>query len=103
MFMKDVEDIKKQIVDVADTRFRRYGFSKTTVAEIAKDCRMSSANVYRYFENKEKIGVEITLRCFRNIERLGREVLQREGLTAAERLEVFFLEILHYTNELCAD
>lgn len=101
--MQVAEDIKQQITEVADIRFRRYGFGKTTMAEIAKDCRMSAANLYRYFENKEKIGVEIALKCLHNKEKVGREAVQREGLTASERLEVFFFEILHYTSKLCAD
>ncbi len=96
-------EIKQQIIDVADTRFRRYGFGKTTMAEIAKDCSMSAANLYRYFDNKQKIGVEIAENCIRNKEKVGRGVLQRENLSASVRLEVFFVEILRYTHDLCAD
>jgi len=100
-YMNVAIEVKQQIIDVADTRFRRYGFGKTTMAEIAKDCRMSAANVYRYFENKEELGVEIALRCLHNKEKVGHAVLQRKGLSAGERLKIFFLEILHYTYELC--
>ncbi|MFQ5580033.1 MAG: TetR/AcrR family transcriptional regulator [Nitrospiria bacterium] len=96
-------DIKQQIIDVADTRFRRYGFGKTTMAEIAKDCSMSAANLYRYFENKQRIGVEIALKCMCHKEKVGRDVLLRDKLSASARLEVFFLEILEYTHTLCAD
>ncbi len=101
--MQDAEEIKQQIIDVADVRFRRYGFGKTTMAEIAKDCFMSAANLYRYFENKEKIGVAIALKCMCEKEKTGKAVLQREGLTAAARLEAFFLEILHHTHDLCSN
>ncbi len=99
--MQIAEGIKQQIIDVADIRFRRYGFGKTTMAEIAKDCKMSAANLYRYFENKEKIGVEIALKCLHNKENMGKEVLQRAGLTASARLEAFFFEVLQYTHDLC--
>ena len=95
--------IKQQIIDVADTRFRRYGFGKTTMAEIAKDCNMSAANLYRYFENKETIGVTICQNCLKEKEMMGKEVLKREGLGAAARLEAFFFEILKYTHDLCAN
>jgi len=101
--MQVAEEIKQQIIDVADVRFRRYGFGKTTMAEIAKDCCMSAANLYRYFENKQEIGVSIAMKCMSEKEETGKAVLQREGLTAAARLEVFFLEILHHTHDLCAD
>lgn len=99
--MQVAVEIKQQIIDVADIRFRRYGFGKTTMWEIAKDCRMSAANLYRYFENKEEIGVEIALKCLHNKEEVGRAVLRRKDLNAEQRLKAFFLEILRYTHQLC--
>ncbi len=101
--MQVAEEIKQQIIDVADIRFRRYGFGKTTMVEIAKDCCMSAANLYRYFENKEEIGVSIASLCMREKERRGKIVLQRQDLSAAERLSDFFLEILRSTHDLCAN
>jgi len=101
--MHAIPEVKQQIIDVADTRFRRYGFGKTTMAEIAKDCNMSAANLYRYFENKETIGVAIAQNCFDEKEALGKEVLKREGLSASVRLEAFFLGILQNTHDLCAN
>lgn len=101
--MSTSEEIKQQIIEVADVRFRRYGFGKTTMAEIAKDSSMSAANLYRYFENKEKIGVAIALKCMCEKEETGKAVLKCRELTATARLEVFFLEILHYTHDICAN
>jgi len=49
------QQIRNQILEAAAKRFTHYGYSKTTVAEIAGDCGMSSGNLYRYFENKEAI------------------------------------------------
>lgn len=45
------------ILDAADARFADYGYSKTTMAEIAGDCDMSVGNLYRHFKNKEAIAV----------------------------------------------
>ncbi len=101
--MNAIPEIKQQIIDVADKRFRRYGFGKTTMVEIAKDCNMSAANLYRYFENKETIGVTICQMCLSEKELIGKEVLRRDGLSAADRLEAFFLEILESTHDLCAN
>lgn len=101
--MQSISEIKQQIIEMSDKRFRRYGFGKTTMAEIAKDCHMSAANLYRYFESKEKIGLEIALNCMHEKEQLGKAVLFREGLSAGARLEVFFLEILRGTHNFCAN
>jgi len=96
-------DTKQRIIEVADKRFRQYGFGKTTMAEIAKDCRMSAANLYRFFDSKGEIGAEICLRCMHEKEALGREVLSHPGLRASERLRDFILAILRNTYELSSD
>ncbi|MDQ6965925.1 MAG: TetR/AcrR family transcriptional regulator, partial [Mariprofundaceae bacterium] len=49
--------IRHQILEAAAHRFADYGYGKTTVAEIARDCDMSSGNVYRYFASKEAIAI----------------------------------------------
>lgn len=51
------EPIRKQILEAAARRFADYGYGKTTIAEIAGDCGMSSGNVYRYFDSKECIAI----------------------------------------------
>lgn len=42
----------RQILDAASRRFLHYGFGKTTMSEIARDCNMSTGNLYRYFPSK---------------------------------------------------
>jgi AcrR family transcriptional regulator len=44
-----------RILDSAERLFRHYGYSKTTVADIARDLGMSPANVYRFFASKVEI------------------------------------------------
>jgi len=48
-------DVRARIQDAAEARFIHYGFNKTTMAEIAADCGMSAANLYRYFPGKSDI------------------------------------------------
>ena len=43
-------DTRERILAVAERLFRQIGYQKTTVADIAKELRMSPANVYRFFE-----------------------------------------------------
>ena len=91
-----IDEIKEQILDAAEKRFRTYGFGKTTMAEIAGDVDMSTANLYRYFENKLEIGSAMTGRCFDTRETLLLEVVGRTGISESERLEIFVLEMLKY-------
>ena len=92
------EEISIQILDAAEARFRTYGFGKTTMAEIASDIDMSTANLYRYFENKVAIGSAMAGRCFCERERILSEIVSREGISEPERLQVFILGMLGYMH-----
>lgn len=96
------QDIRTQILDAAEARFRAYGFNKTTMAEIASDCGMSAANLYRYFENKQAIGAAIVEKCVAEQSARLREVIRDNGPTAGEKMERFVVEVLHYTYEQLA-
>jgi AcrR family transcriptional regulator len=39
----------------------RFGYAKTSMHEIAADCRMSAANLYRYFDGKLAIGAAVAV------------------------------------------
>lgn len=47
--------IEKLIRQAAKKRFSDYGYSKTTMSEIAADTDMSVGNLYRHFKNKEAL------------------------------------------------
>lgn len=57
------EAICEQILKAANLRFQVYGFNKTTMVEIAKDCDMSAANLYRHFKNKMDIVAQLAKQC----------------------------------------
>src|SRR5258706_15425019 len=56
-------DTRERILVEAERLFREIGYQKTTVADIAKALRMSTANVYRFSDSKKTIheGVARTL------------------------------------------
>ncbi|MEL6478098.1 MAG: TetR/AcrR family transcriptional regulator [Pseudomonadota bacterium] len=51
-----VEQTKTLIRDKAKALFGHFGYSKTSIGDIAKACAMSPGNLYRYFRNKQAIG-----------------------------------------------
>ena len=53
-------EVRKQILATAEQLFRAHGYGKTTVADIARECAMSPANVYRFFESKAAVNEAIT-------------------------------------------
>jgi AcrR family transcriptional regulator len=53
--LSSTDETRTRILREAERLFRHYGYSKTTVADIAAACAMSSANVYRFFASKLEI------------------------------------------------
>ena len=49
------DDIKKLIMEQAKYRFDRFGYKKTTMDEISKDCRISKKTIYSCFKDKEQL------------------------------------------------
>ncbi len=49
--------LRGKIVAAARSRFQRYSYAKTSMQEIAADCGMSAANLYRYYDGKLAIGL----------------------------------------------
>jgi len=100
--MEKAEETRKRILEAAEELFGRYGFAKTTMAEIAGRCDMSAANIYRFFKNKDEIVAEMARLYFRKVESSLRAVVKRSGPTAPERLEEFVVEMLSHSHNLCS-
>lgn len=49
----EVDKIRESIVQAAKELFRKYGYHKTSVNEIARKARIAKATIYKYFESKE--------------------------------------------------
>ena len=90
-------DTAIQILDAAEQRFRTYGYNKTTMAEIATDVGMSTANLYRYFKNKLDIAADCAKRCLDGRAEQLRAVVDQQNVKAADKLEQYFLTIARYT------
>jgi len=90
--------VREQILAAASERFRQFGYNKTTMAEIARDCAMSAANLYRYFDNKQAIAAALARACLDDMLQLLGGIVARREESAAERLRELVLAILHYTH-----
>jgi AcrR family transcriptional regulator len=77
--------IRDQIIEAADEHFSRYGYGKTTVADLAKAIGFSKAYIYKFFESKQAIGEAICSKCLGTITEAVQESLA-EGKSATENL-----------------
>jgi AcrR family transcriptional regulator len=55
----EADETRSRILDVAEERFRRVGHHRTSVADIAADLGMSTANIYRFFPSRDAINESI--------------------------------------------
>lgn len=87
--MNDTPDTRQQILDAAMERILHYGYAKTTMSEIAKDCGMSAGNIYRFFASKLDIA-EAMARKFNAELYQNYAAIVREKKPAAQRMREFF-------------
>ncbi len=92
------DDTRARIMDTAEALFRRLGFAKTAVADIAAELDMSPANVYRFFPSKNAIVEAICRRFLAEIDSKAWAVARAKG-PAGQRIERLILEILAYHKE----
>ncbi|MBW7964472.1 TetR/AcrR family transcriptional regulator [Bradyrhizobium sp. BR 10261] len=72
-------DTRDRILEVAERLFRQIGYQKTTVGDIAKELRMSPANVYRFFESKKAIHQAVARSLMGGVELEAQRIVARPG------------------------
>lgn len=81
--------VRDQIIAAAHECFARYGYAKTTVADLAKEIGFSKAYIYRFFDSKQAIGEAI---CGSRLEQIVTETRAaiEAGDSATDRLRRMF-------------
>ena len=96
--MMQKTDTRERILEAAMARILHYGYAKTTMSEIARDCDMSAGNIYRFFASKLDIA-EAMARKFNGEIYQEYARIARQDLPAAERLHMFFTYGMEHTFE----
>ena len=64
-----MDELKNTILDHAKCRFGRFGFQKTTMDEISRDCKISKRTLYENFQDKQTLFDTLFVReCQRDLE-----------------------------------
>ncbi len=96
------QDNITRILDAAERLFKHYGYTKTNVADIARDLGMSPANIYRFFSSKADIHQAL---CNRMLE-VSYQVASanaKRPVSATERLRNHVLQQHRITLETMLD
>lgn len=90
----DQQDIKREkILEAAYHRFLHYGYSKTTMNEIAGDLSFSKALLYYYFPDKSQLYVAVMRKLANNyLDKLAQEIVSFDNLKNAF---IFQINIQH--------
>jgi AcrR family transcriptional regulator len=94
----DPDDARARILEVAEQHFRRIGYHKTSVADIAAKLGMSPANIYRFFPSRDAINESICGRVVNEVAEIA-FAIARTNAPAMEKLEQL-LTALHHHNKM---
>jgi len=96
------DKIRETIVRAASKRMAHYGYSKTSMNEIAADCEMSVGNLYRFYKNKEAIAVASAHACL--CEKAVQSEVAAEGVgTAFDRLYGYLCARLGFMHKFVSE
>src|SRR3974390_1072623 len=91
-------DTRERILVVAERLFRQIGYQKTTVADIAKELRMSPANVYRFFDSKKAINEGVARALMGEVEDAVTAIVGGPG-SAPERVRELLRTVYRMNSE----
>lgn len=99
---EDPETTRTRIMAAADRHFRAVGYTKTTVADIARTAHMSPANVYRFFDSKAAINEAMARRMLGEVEDHVRAIATQQ-ISASQRITAFILGMQEQARERFLD
>jgi AcrR family transcriptional regulator len=94
----DPDETRARILEVAEEHFRRIGYQKTSVTDIASELGMSPANVYRFFSSRDAINESICGRLVNEVADIA-VAIARTNAPAMEKLEQL-LTAVHRHNKM---
>ncbi len=89
------DEKRKELLAKAVTCFTRYGYSKTTLDDVAKETGINKASLYHYFKNKDELFLQVLLQVSAG----GIEALKEKAQKVKQpqkQLVFYFTERLHY-------
>ena len=96
----EIDKIKESIKKAAQDLFRKYGYNKTSVNEIAKKAKIAKATIYKYFESKELVLHAILMDYLKNS--ISELIHQgNQSLSKEEHLKILILKVSRLSYTVC--
>ena len=93
----DSGEVRARILAVAEEHFRRIGYHKTSMADIACELGMSPANVYRFFPSRSAINEAICGRVVNEVADIA-FAIARTNAPALEKLDRLLTAVHQYNK-----
>jgi TetR/AcrR family transcriptional repressor of bet genes len=88
MARKDIKDLRRaQLIEATIDSIARYGFARTTLADVARQAKLSQGIVSFYFESKEELLIATLRHMVEAYEAFSAAAVARAGQSPAARLE----------------
>lgn len=101
--MTTAPDTRSRIVTTAEHLFRVYGYQKTTVADIAKELKMSPANIYRFFQSKMELTEAVGRLLMGEVEAAATTIATNAEESASSRMRRFLAAVCRMNAERYVD
>jgi AcrR family transcriptional regulator len=89
------DEVRERILRVAEEHFRRVGYRKTSVTDIASELGMSAANVYLFFPSREAINDSICRRVVSKVADIA-IAIARTDAPALKKLDRLLTAVHHH-------
>ena len=94
---KDFDEARGRILKAAEEQFRRVGYHRTSVADIAAQLGMSPANIYRFFPSRDAINESICERVVNEVADIA-SAIARTNAPATEKLGQLLAAVHHHNK-----
>ena len=94
---KNFDEARARILEAAEKQFRRMGYHRTSVADIAAELGMSPANIYRFFPSRHAINESICARVANEVADIA-FAIARTNAPAMEKLERLLTAVHHHAK-----
>ncbi|PDT00898.1 TetR family transcriptional regulator [Rhizobium chutanense] len=98
----DIEQSRTRILEVAERHFRRIGYHKTSVADIAAELGMSRANVYRFFPSRTAINSSVCGLIIKEVAEIA-QAIARSDAPASKKLADLLTAIHHHSTRMLVE
>ena len=93
------EDTKDKILNVANKLFRKFGFHKTSMDEIAKIARKAKGSLYYHFASKEVLFTEIVNKEIINLKEQLTIIVKNSDLSASGKMKKYLITRMEILND----